>query len=205
VLLALFSTGSTVQAQIPELVIGIGTDADTLNPQEQTTSLMINMCELLYDTLFYQNPEDKIEPRLATKVDVSKDGLTFTLHLRKDVKFSDGTPFDAKVMKLTVDRALDPKMSVPQRSQINMIKESKIVDDYTIELVLSYPFAPFMPTLSMFILSPISPAAIQKYGQDVRQNPVGAGPYVLKEWVKGDRSSLPVTQPTMGRNRRLKN
>ena len=187
VLLALFSTGPTVQAQIPELVIGIGTDADTLNPQEQTTSLMINMCELLYDTLFYQNPEDKLEPRLASKVDVSKDGLTFTIQLRKDVKFSDGTPFDAKAMKLTVDRALDPKMSVPQRSQINMIKESKIVDDYTIELVLSYPFAPFLPTLSMFILSPISPAAIQKHGDDVRQNPVGAGPYVLKEWVKGDR------------------
>jgi len=187
VLLTLFSTVPTVQAQIPELVIGIGTDADTLNPQEQTTSLMINMVELLYDTLFYQNAEGKLEPRLATKFDVSKDGLTYTLHLRKDVKFSDGTPFDAKAMKLTVDRALDPKMSVPQRSQINMIKESKIVDDYTIELVLSYPFAPFTPTLSMFILSPISPAAIQKYGQDVRQNPVGAGPYVLKEWVKGDR------------------
>jgi ABC-type transport system substrate-binding protein len=189
-LLAVFSTAPTVQAQIPELVIGIGVDADTLNPQEQTTSLIINMTDLLYDTLFYQNPEGKLEPRLASKVDVSKDGLTYTLHLRKDVKFSDGTPFDAKVMKLTVDRALDPKMSVPQRSQINMIKESKIVDDYTLELVLSYPFAPFMPTLSMFVLSPISPAAIQKYGQDVRQNPVGAGPYVLKEWVKGDRIVL---------------
>jgi peptide/nickel transport system substrate-binding protein len=189
-LLAVFSTAPTVQAQIPELVIGIGVDADTLNPQEQTTSLIINMTDLLYDTLFYQNPEGNLEPRLASKVDVSKDGLTYTLHLRKDVKFSDGTPFDAKVMKLTVDRALDPKMMVPQRSQINMIKESKIVDDYTLELVLSYPFAPFMPTLSMFVLSPISPAAIQKYGQDVRQNPVGAGPYVLKEWVKGDRIVL---------------
>ena len=186
-LLTVFSTAPTVQAQIPELVIGIGTDADTLNPQEQTTSLMINMVELLYDTLFYQNPDGKLEPRLASKVDVSKDGLTYTIHLTKGLKFSDGTPFDAKVLKLTVDRALDPKMRVPQRSLINMIKESKVVDDYTLDLVLSYPFAPFMPTLANFILSPISPAAIQKYGDDVRQNPVGAGPYVLKEWVKGDR------------------
>jgi ABC-type transport system substrate-binding protein len=187
VLLTLFLAGSTVQAQIPELVIGIGVDADTLNPQEQTTSLIINLCDLLYDDLFYAAPDGKLEPRLATKVDVSKDGLTYTLHLRKDVKFSDGTPFDAKVMKLTVDRALDPKMKVPQRYLINMITESKVVDDYTLELILKFPYAPFIPTLANFILSPISPAAIQKYGDDVRQNPVGAGPYMLKEWVKGDR------------------
>jgi len=146
-LLALFSTGPTVQAQIPELVIGIGVDADTLNPQEQTTSLIINLCDLLYDDLFYAAPDGKLEPRLATKVDVSKDGLTYTLHLRKGVKFSDGTPFDAKVMKLTVDRALDPKMKVPQRYLINMIQESKIVDDYTLDLVLKFPYAPFVPTL----------------------------------------------------------
>jgi peptide/nickel transport system substrate-binding protein len=187
VLIAFFSTGPTVQAQIPELVIGIGVDADTLNPQENTTSLMINMTNLLYDTLLGTTPEGKLEPRLATKVDVSKDGLTYTLHLRKGVKFSDGTPFDAKVEKMTVDRAIDPKMKVPQRSLINMIKEAKVVDDYTLEIVLKYPFTPFMPTLSTFILSPISPAAIEKYGDDVRQHPVGAGPYMFKEWVKGDR------------------
>ena len=66
-LLAVFSTAPTVQAQIPELVIGIGVDADTLNPQEQTTSLIINMTDLLYDTLFYQNPEGKLEPTLASE------------------------------------------------------------------------------------------------------------------------------------------
>ncbi|NIN65470.1 MAG: ABC transporter substrate-binding protein, partial [Anaerolineae bacterium] len=62
-------------------------DADTLNPQEQTTSLPINMCELIYDTLFYQTPELKLEPRLATKYEVSEDGLTYTIHLRKGIKF----------------------------------------------------------------------------------------------------------------------
>jgi ABC-type transport system substrate-binding protein len=187
VLLTFFATGSTVQAQIPNLIIGIGVDADTLNPQENTTSLMINMTNLLYDTLLANTPDGKLEPRLATKVDVSQDGLTYTLHLRKGVKFSDGTPFDAKAMKLTVERALDPKMKVPQRYLITMIKEAKVVDDYALELVLKYPYTPFMPTLSTFVLSPISPAAIEKYGEDVRQHPVGAGPYMLKEWMKGDR------------------
>ncbi len=174
-------------AQIKELRIGIGIDADTLNPQEHTTTLMQNMSDLIHDTLFYQTPDGKLEGRLATKYDVSKDGLTYTIHVRKGVKFSDGTPCDAKAVKLTLDRALDPKLRVPLRFAIAMIKEVKIVDDNTLRIDLKYAFAPFAPTLSLTITSPISPAAIEKYGDDVRQNPVGAGPFVLKEWVKGDR------------------
>jgi len=174
-------------AQIKELRIGIGIDADTLNPQEHTTTLPQNMSDLIQDTLLYQTPDNKLEPRLVTKYEMSKDGLTYTLHLRKNVKFSDGTPFNAKAVKLTFDRALDPKMKVPLRFAITMIKEVTIVDDYTVRIQLKYPFAPFATNLSLTLCSPISPAAIEKYGEDVRQHPVGAGPYILKEWVKGDR------------------
>src|SRR4030066_403429 len=175
------------EAQIKELRIGIGIDADTLNPQEHTTTLCQNLSDLIQDTLLYQTPDNKLEPRLVTKYDVSKDVLTYTLLLKKGVKFSDGTPFDAKAVKLTFDRALDPKMKVPLRFSITMIKEVTIVDDYTVRVQLKYPYAPFAATLSLTLCSPISPAAIEKYGEDVRQNPVGAGPYILKEWVKGDR------------------
>ena len=181
---------SDARAEIKEIKIGIGIDADTLNPQEHTTSLPINMSELINDTLFYQTPDAKLEPHLATRYEVSKDGMTYTIHLRKGVKFSDGTPFDAKALKLTLDRALDPKMRVPLRFTIAMIKEVSLVDDYTIQIKLKYPFAPFGPTLSQVILSPISPAAIEKYGEDVRRKPVGAGPYKLAEWVAGDRIVL---------------
>jgi ABC-type transport system substrate-binding protein len=175
------------QAQIKQLTIGIGIDADTLNPQEQTTTLMQNMCALLYDTYLYLTPEGKLEPRLVTKFEVSPDGLTWTLHLRQGVKFSDGTPFNAKAMKLSFDRALDPKLKVPLRFTITMVNEVVVVDDSTVQLKLKYPFAPLDQTLSMAVASTISPAAIEKYGEDVRNNPVGAGPYKLSEWVKGDR------------------
>jgi peptide/nickel transport system substrate-binding protein len=174
-------------AEIKELKIGIGVDADTLNPQEQTTTLFQNMCDLIYGNLFYQDPEGKLHPRLATKYEVSADGLTYTLHLRKNVKFSDGTDFNADAVKLTWDRILNPEMRVPLRFSVAMVKECIKVDAHTVALKLKYPFAPLAPYLSMSVVSPISPAAIEKYGEEVRQNPVGAGAYVLKEWVKGDR------------------
>jgi len=175
------------RAEIDELIIGIGIDADTLNPQEQTTTLMQNMCDLIYDNCLYQDPEGRLHPRLVSEYEVSKDGLTYTLHLRKGVKFSDGTNFDADAVKLTWDRIMDRKMRVPLRFSVSMVEECVKIDDHTVQLKLKYPFAPLAMNLSISLPSPISPAAIEKYGEDVRQNPVGAGPYILKEWVKGDR------------------
>ncbi len=188
--IGLFPMAQNARAEIDQLVIGIGVDADTLNPHEQTTSLFMNICELIFDTLVYQTPDAKLEPRLAEKWEVSDDGLTYTLHLQKGVKFSDGTPFNAKVLKQSLDMLLDKKRRVPLRFTISMLKESIVVDEYTIQLKLKYPFAPFMPTLSMFIAAPLSPAGLEKYGDDFRQNPVGAGPYKLEKWVKGDSITL---------------
>ncbi|MCP4693298.1 MAG: ABC transporter substrate-binding protein [Desulfobacterales bacterium] len=183
-------SASAAQADVKELVIGIGVDADTLNPQEQTTTLFNNMCEMFYDTLFYETPEGKKVPHLAESYSISEDGLTWTLKLRKGVQFSDGLPMNAKAVKLTFDRALDPKMRVPLRFAISMIKECVVVDEHTVQLKLKYAFAPLLGALSMATCAPISPAAIEKYGEDVRQHPVGAGPYTLAEWVKGDRIVL---------------
>ncbi len=184
---AMFLGAGPALAEVKVLTIGIGTDADTLNPQEQTTTLIQNMCDLIYDVPFYQDPEGKLHPRLATKTETSADGLTVTVKLREGVKFSDGTPFNADAVKLTWDRILDPKMRVPLRFAVAMVQECVKVDDYTVQLKLKFPFAPLVPALSMTLVSPIAPSAIEKYGEDVRQHPLGAGPYVLSEWVKGDR------------------
>ncbi len=174
-------------SEIPVLKIAIGVDADTFNPQEQTTTLFMNMCDLIYGNMLYQDPKGGLHPRLLTGYTVSPDGLTYTLHLRHDVKFSDGTDFNADAVVLTWDRILNPKMRVPLRFAVSMVEKCVKIDNYTVALKLKYAFAPLAPTLSMALASVISPAAIAKYGDDVREHPVGAGPYVLEKWVKGNR------------------
>ena len=174
-------------AEIKELKIGVGIDADSLLPNEQTTTLMSNMCELLYDTYFYQTPDGKLEPRLATGYEASADGMIYTVSLRKGVKFHDGTDFNANVVKSTFERLLDPEVKVPTRFLITQVEKCTVVDDYTVQLHLKYPFAPMPQTLSLGMSAPISPAAIEKYGKDLPLHPVGAGPYRLAEWVKGER------------------
>jgi len=175
------------RGQIKQLTIGIGIDADSLNPQEQTTTLVMNMCALLYDTYLYQTPEGRLEPHLITGYEVSLDGLTWTLHLRQGVKFSDGTPFNAKAVKLNFDRALDPKVKVPLRFTLSTLNECVVIDDSTVQLRLMYPFAPMSQVLSTVVASAVSPAAIEKFGDKIRKHPVGAGPFRLSEWVRGDR------------------
>ncbi|WP_022665605.1 ABC transporter substrate-binding protein [Desulfospira joergensenii] len=182
-----FSAGAN---QIKELKIGIGVDADTLNPQEQTTTLFQNICDLIYDNMYFQDPEGGLHPRLLAGHEVSEDGLTWTLHIQKGIKFSDGSALNADVIKMTWDRILNPDLRVPLRFAVSMVKECVKIDDVTVQLNLKYPFAPLDATLSMALCVPISPAALEKYGEDVRQHPVGAGPYVLSEWVKGDRIVL---------------
>jgi peptide/nickel transport system substrate-binding protein len=183
-------TPMNAQAEIEELIIGIGIDADTLLPYDQTTTLMQNMADLLYDSFLYQDPEGNLHPRLATGYEVSADGLTYTIHLREGVKFSDGADFNADAVKQAWDNVLDPKARVPLRFAVGMVKECAKVDDHTVELKLKFAFAPLAPTIAMSLVSPISPAALKKYGDNIRENPVGAGPYVLSKWVKGDRIEM---------------
>ncbi len=172
------------------LRIGVGIDADSLNPHEQTTTLIQNICDFMYDTLFYQNEKGEAVPMLATGKSVSKDGLVWTFTLRKGVKFHDGTPFTAEAVKVALDRALDSKIKAPLRFAISMIDKVEIVDDYTVKMHLKFPYAPLDLALSLTISAPFSPKAVKELGDKLAVQPVGTGPFKLSEWVKGERIVL---------------
>ncbi|MBO8127368.1 MAG: ABC transporter substrate-binding protein [Firmicutes bacterium] len=140
---------------------------------------------------FAQGSTDLV-PGLATSWEVSDDGLTYTFHLRKGVKFHDGTPFNAEAVKFSIERQIDPNHPYHDTGEFayadftfGMVKEVNVIDDYTVEIVLKEPFAPFLANMAMHSASIVSPTAVKKYGADFSKHPVGTGPFKFVKWTPG--------------------
>lgn len=145
----------------------------------------------IYESLVTRNnPELEVRPGLAESWTVSKDGLVWTFKLRKGVKFHDGTPFNAQAVKYNFDRLLDSKNPTIKSGVFNFIEQVEVVDDYTVKLINKFPFGAVLAHLAHPGGGIASPAALEKYGSRIGDNPVGTGPYRLKTWVPGDRIVL---------------
>ena len=119
ILMLAFVLGSmpvnAIAKDIKVLRIGIGIDPDTINPIEITTAIPANITELLYDTLFKTDTNGKLIPNMATEWSVSEDGKTWTIKLRKGIKFIDGASFNAQTLVRQLELVKDPKVRMPFR------------------------------------------------------------------------------------------
>ncbi len=92
-----------------------------------------------YETLVFYNPpgsEEVLGPALATSWESSEDGLTWTFHLRKGVKFHDGTDFNAEAVEYSVERTID--LGLGAAFIWDAVEEVNVIDDYTVEFKLKY-------------------------------------------------------------------
>ncbi|MDZ7705109.1 MAG: glutathione ABC transporter substrate-binding protein [Trueperaceae bacterium] len=172
------------------LIIAQGTDAVTLDAHAITDSPSATVSSHIVETLFELTPEGNIEPRLAESFTVSDDGLVWTLDLREDVMFHDGTPFNAEAVKYNLDRFLDPELGFTFRFLLARIEQVDVVDEYTVQLTLSDSFAPLLAHMTHSSTAMQSPAAIEEFGEDYGENPVGTGPFSLETWNRGERIDL---------------
>lgn len=158
------------------------------------------MCNIYEGLLKYNKDSTAIEPCLAEKWDISPDQTKYTFHLKKGVKFQDGTDFNADAVKQSIDRQLEPKVTedMPYASFVfgsikakNGVKEVKVIDDNTVEIDLFSPETAFLKNLAMALAAPIaSPTALKKYGGNLNEHPVGTGPYSFVSWAKGQNVVL---------------
>lgn len=174
-----------------ELKVGLSNEPPNLDPHQASALIVSNVNGNIFDPLVYELADGTIAPHLAESWEIAPDGLTATFKLRQGVTFHDGEPFNAAAMKKSFDRMVDPAtQSGLAASLLGPYTGSEAVDDATIRMSFSRPFAPLLRNLSRNFTAPVSPKAIDQYGLDVATNPVGTGPFRFKEWVQKDHLTL---------------
>src|SRR4030088_426460 len=124
--------------------------------------------------------DGKLTPVLAESWSPSDDGKTWTFKLRKDVKFHDGTPFDAKAVAATVKRAKSATVSQHQFAFVDFEDPPvQVVDDYTVAFTSKTPTATLPYNLVAVYMMPAAIAADPKYDKEPFNGAIGTGPFKL--------------------------
>lgn len=166
--------------------ITIGTTAKprTLDPADAYELASLGLIFNMSDRLYTYNPgSTEIQPQLATSLPkVSADGLTYTIPLRKDVVFHDGTPFNAKAMEFSIQRFIENK-GKPSFLLSDTIDSVKATKEHELTIRLKKPFAAFPALLAFSGVCPVSPKSYQIGAGKFQPNIfVGTGPYKLQEY-----------------------
>ncbi|HLT59136.1 MAG: glutathione ABC transporter substrate-binding protein [Limnochordales bacterium] len=185
-LLALAWAAPPVQAAT--VVVANPGEPPTLDANMTFNGFSFLVTNQILETLVYKD-EAGFQPRLATAWE-AVDERTWRLKLREGVTFHDGTPFDAHAVKFTIERILDPANRAQGRFVVSMIEEVRVIDAHTVELVTSSPFAPLLAHLTHPMTAIVSPAAVERLGEDFGRHPVGTGPFVFESWQAGDQVIL---------------
>ncbi len=187
-------TGNTSQqAEINRLVYGLTLSPSGFDPHINQSSEMGIVLRQVYDTLIYRNPETgQFVSGLAESWSISEDQTVYTFVLRQGVKFHDGTAFDAQAVAANLNRIIAPETrSQNAAALLGTYTGYTVIDDFTIEIRLSEPYAPLLDSLSQFYLGMASPTALETYGLERYQfNQIGTGPYRFIEYVPDDRLVL---------------
>lgn len=183
----------------------------TLYPLNITEVTAHRICDQIFEGLVnFDDSTLAVVPALAERWDISKDGITYTFHLRKGVYFHDdpcfpngkGRELKAQDVKYCFDRLCyhDPannqgfwifngvvkganeydSLTANKIKPDSGVSGVKVIDDYTVQIELVKPYAVFLARLGLIFGKIYPHEAIEKYGDEIRTHPIGTGPFFLK-------------------------
>lgn len=184
--LGLLNSGTGIAATNAKtrVTIAVTETSDTRNPYGDSNSLMYGVWCHVYGCLIeYNFKKGDYVGNLASSWE-TPDQNTWIFHLRKDIRWQDGTPLLAKDVLHSYKRVMtDPQSK--QKQNLRPVARIEAIDDHTIKVTTKKPTAPLLAYLSQFIIT--NKAVFDKYGAKVadREHPIGAGEYKLMKLVPG--------------------
>ncbi|MBW6490955.1 MAG: ABC transporter substrate-binding protein [Lentimicrobium sp.] len=172
------------------------TSLDPVFARNQANIWAVNQ---LFNGLVQLDSNMSIRPCIAEKWNISEDGKTYTFNLRRDVFFHDNSCFaegkgravNAGDFEYSLKRLVDPSIASPGAWVLGYVETKDGVPligakaDSTLVIHLKKPFPPFLGMLGMQYCSVLPKEALDKYGTDFRNNPVGTGPFRFGMWKEG--------------------
>jgi peptide/nickel transport system substrate-binding protein len=196
-----------VQAQSRQETLIIARNIDDYvtndpNRQYEYTAQMLD--QSAYDTLVTVEAPDftKIQPKLAERWEVSKDGVTYTFHLRRGAKFASGNPVTAQDVRFSFRRLKHLKDN--PSFFMDPVKDVEAVDDTTVKVTLGAPDASFLAALAAVPTGIVDSKTVMAHGgtdaddakekdkatEWLNEHSAGSGPYVLASFKKNEEAVL---------------
>ncbi|RXZ83267.1 ABC transporter substrate-binding protein [Paenibacillaceae bacterium] len=173
-----------------ELTFALASSPDTLDPVASGYAVSHRVLRNIFDSLVFQHEDGTYQPWLATGWTISDDGKSYTFKLRQDVKFHDGTPFNAEAVKANFDHLGETFGLGQARPLLGPLDSVEIVDEFTVRVNLSKKFEPFLSGLSSAFFGISSPKALEEHGEQYGKNPVGTGPFKFVKWAENSEIVL---------------
>lgn len=166
-----------------QLVVATAKDIGDLSPH--------GYCPMYAQDFVYEGltafENGEVKPCLAENWDISEDGKEYTFYLRKDVKFTDGSPLSAEVVKMNFDAVMMHKEDHSFLESINLMNEVTVIDEHTVKITYDEAYYPILQELSLSrpvrIMAKASFPEDGDTGNGIKE-PIGTGMWKLKEHVE---------------------
>ncbi len=186
------------------LYLRLSSDPSTLDPAHIVDVAGGSIAAKLFNGLVRFDENANFVPDIAESYDISPDGRTYTFHLRRGVRFTNGREVTAQDFKYSFERVLSPDTRSPRTWLFDRIRGARefmegkadavaglrAVDDYTLVIELDAPFGPFAGLLAMPGGYVVPRGEVERLSDGFSDHPVGTGPYAVESWEHGNRLVL---------------
>ena len=173
------------------IIVASAGKIESLDPSQANTLSTLQILSALGDTLYKINKEGDLYPVLAKDLPkVSKNGLTIDIPLKENISFHDGSIFNAKAMKFSLNRFM--KIGTLNYLLNDKIKEIEVKDEFLLRIKLKQPSSSIKSLLTSVNLTPVSPNSYSNYKDKFKNKTfIGTGPYFLESFSSNQQIIKP--------------
>ncbi|CAG35905.1 ABC transporter substrate-binding protein [Desulfotalea psychrophila] len=175
-----------------EITIALQKAPDNLDTDFGTQWEATQVMNHVYEGLFETDGNGQPQPYLAESCTLSSDSKQYEIKLRKGVKFSDQHEMKAEDVKASIDRWL--RMNQAGHIVKDKVKSVDIINDYEIRITLNQIYAPILSIMASQVSGQRvyvrEKKILDKFGENIITDYVGTGPYIIGEYVPGQKAVL---------------